>query len=335
MGAMLRWFAVLPGLLLSIITNTQAAAPGALSVQSWASKLDPVVGESVVITVRLYSLGNPRHVELHRPELENASLDELQGPVSGMQVVNGTPLITNDFQYLLVPRAPGAFKLGPFHLRVIAADGRLWRTGAMPQGLEVESEAIGLTVHPVATEAGDRLPATSLKMSARVTDPWLAENAEALSYQVTTVVRGAGGDRIPAAALPEQTRDFSIRVTDSQTETRVLPNGYGVEGTRVDTFELTPRRQGQLTIPGVEVFWWNTALEEEESTVLPATRLQVGKPQRPDDAASADEDFSPLSDRLHSEHAFQHFLMPLALGLILAIMVGLWICGPGFHRADR
>ena len=142
------------------------------------------------------------------------------------------------------------------------------------QPLRLLSKSIGLDVQPRPASAGNTwLPAeqVTLQDSWTGTPPELRAG-EPVTRTITVQARGLTGAQLPGLQLeqPAQTRLYpESPLNESRTD------GDKVYGISKQTFTYIPEKAGLLTIPPVELAWWNTRTNQAAGTRLPKWEINV------------------------------------------------------------
>ena len=142
------------------------------------------------------------------------------------------------------------------------------------QPVRIHSKAISIEVQPRPVSAGNTwLPAEQLTLQ----DSWADTPPQFIAGQPVTrtiqmQAKGLSGTQLPALQLeqPEETRLYpESPVNESRTDGDKL---YGISK---QTFTYIPGKAGQLTIPAIELNWWNTRTNQAASARLPRWEINV------------------------------------------------------------
>ncbi len=258
------------------------AGDGDLFLELEVTPHNPYVREQVLYTVRL----------LHAVEIAQASLSEPQGTEILAEKLGddrhfrtrrgGRLYEAIERRYAIFPQKSGALTLAP-----IVFDGEVlgasrpgspfdhFFPGAATTHRRLRSEAIPLEVRPIpAAFTGDRwLPAKSLILEQSwSTDPPQARVGEPLTRTLRLQAGGLAAKQLPdlAPAPPTGMKSYPDRPQ--------LENGEGaagLQGSRAEKIVLIPTQPGTLSLPALEIPWWNTETERMEIGRLPATQLEV------------------------------------------------------------
>lgn len=96
---------------------------------------------------------------------------------------------------------------------------------------------------------------------------------EPVTLTLTLAVVGLTGEQLPEI-VPEKLTGFSVYPDQAKVETTFSAQGNAL-GTRVQKIAFIPRQAGELTIPDIELRWWNTKTDREEIARLPGITRSV------------------------------------------------------------
>jgi hypothetical protein len=138
--------------------DPQAGEPlvGRFSVESKLDRASTATGDAVTLTVIVRGQGNIRDVKFETPVI--AGIDVLEPDIKDfIEAPEDRVGGTRELRYLLVPRAPGTYKLPEFELTAFdPATERYQRVASTPMTLEVVGNAIAAAqpAQPSAAEPG-------------------------------------------------------------------------------------------------------------------------------------------------------------------------------------
>ena len=146
--------------------------------------------------------------------------------------------------------------------------------GSGGRSVRISSKAITIDVLPRPAAAGNSwLPAEDLELQdSWASDPPRLRTGEPVSRTISLRATGLSGTQIPALEIesPEHTRVYpETPVNESHTD------GDKVFASSRQTFTYIPGQAGELTIPAVEVHWWDTRSDEQATARLPQWVVKV------------------------------------------------------------
>ena len=136
-----------------------------------------------------------------------------------------------------------------------------------------EAKMIEILKQPAHSSGVQLLPSSKVEL----TETWNGDLGELrvgepITRTITMTAEGQTGAQINPLDLPPSS-DFKIYPDQAQIETK--KTGDGVLGVRIESMALVPRRAGQITLPSIEVKWWNTRTRQTETTAVSYTHLTL------------------------------------------------------------
>jgi len=137
------------------------------------------------------------------------------------------------------------------------------------QPIQVKGDSHELAVLPQAFQSrrGYWLPASELKIS----DSWQQTPDATVNETIerTLTVSAVG---LPASRLPSMTvmrnELAKIEVQEVILSEEAGPNG--ISSQRSEKVLITPAERGEITLPAIDIPWWNTELDRAQNSALPA-----------------------------------------------------------------
>ncbi|HUW36542.1 MAG TPA: BatD family protein [Rhodocyclaceae bacterium] len=270
-------------LTVSAANQAQAAQGGELFLEVSAEPQVAYVQQQIIFTVRLYrkvDLGNGSTLSDPAFPHMDALVERLGGDRSFQTLRNGQAYSVIERRYAVYAQKSGQFSSAPvvFDGDVIAGGGGFFSFDPFGQNsrhLRLRSKTVTLSIKPIpAGLSGSRwLPASKLLL----TEQW-SENppeftvGEPITRTLTLSAAGLTASQLPA--LDGQPIAGLKRYPD-QPALKDNPDGQGITGTRVQKIAIIPTRAGNITLPAIEVKWWNVAADREEVASLPARNIAV------------------------------------------------------------
>ena len=198
-------------------------------------------------------------------------------------------------QYAVFERSYALFpqQAGPLAIPPVTFEGDVVVGGSVfgidPFGsdghhVRLRSPALSVAVkpQPAAFTGPQWLPARGLHLDERWSQPPATFTlGQPITRTLTLTATGVQAAQLPALDTPVQgLKQYPDRPTlKNQTDER------GLTGVRQETVAMIPTHAGPLTLPAIEVPWWNTTTDRLESATLPARVVKVsaaaGRPACP------------------------------------------------------
>ncbi|MEE3326335.1 MAG: BatD family protein [Myxococcota bacterium] len=293
--------------------ETAGAMPPHLTLSAEVDQASPYVQEQVALTLRLESTRPILSGSLSEPEIPGAILEKLGEDSSRVEEVDGQPLHIFERRYALFPQQSGEFSISPSVFDgEIAGDDRsrnrrndpfshsrlddlmggslfddfFGRSGSLfdqvlghrGKNVRVISDPIQLTVRERPEQSpGQRwLPAQNLELveiwGDGSSEPPRFVVGEPVDRIVAVRARGVTASQLPVPD-PAETEGLKQYAKPAYEDSQEL--GGGMVAVRARPTVLIPTRPGLLTLPPVEVDWWDTETDQARTSILPARTLHV------------------------------------------------------------
>ncbi|MBD9416032.1 protein BatD [Pseudomonas sp. PDM16] len=238
------------------------------------------VQAQVLLTLRIYhSVSLYDDSSLTPLNIPDARVEQLGDPRTFETDVNGVRHGVIELRYAIFPQQSGELTIPSqvFSATPATRDQNYNPFGPRPGRLtRVKSPEIPVTVKPRPASwpaNAPWLPARSLTLSqAWSPEPDKPSVGDSLTRNIMLRVEGLSSAQLPP--LPVQDSPGLRRYPD-QPQQRNEINANGLIGSREESEALVPSQSGQVTLPEVQVLWWNTEQDRLETASLPARTLDV------------------------------------------------------------
>jgi hypothetical protein len=240
----------------------------------------PLVQQQLIVTQQMFSPYT----------LSNYALGDLQ--FSGIDVVvealgeakqyrtqiNGTAFIVVEKRYAVFPQQSGELILQPALAEAqTAASGGTFFDPFNSRGkiLRARSTQKSIRVQPLPNDANSSpwLPARSLQ----ILEQWPQEPPRFTVGEPLTRTLSIKAEGLTAAQLPDLSAadQDDLKQYPDQPLLENISNDDGITGYRVEKVAYIPTRPGSITLPAIEIAWWNTATGQAETARVPARTVEV------------------------------------------------------------
>ncbi|WP_415904859.1 BatD family protein [Neptuniibacter sp. QD48_55] len=258
-----------------------SAVDGGVEFLSTLSDKTPIVQQpiiyqsSLVLGRKIYDAG------IQEPQVtEGKALIEALGEQRQYeQELNGRRMLVIEQAWLITPQQSGTLKIQGARLSGQVPDGRPdpfrgFNTRAVRR-IFVPAEDYEVDVQPIPTEfTGEHwLSAKEINLSSdfdRAIDSW--KQGEPVTRMLTLEATGVKKEQLPELVLPE-VPGLKQYATKPQIEQ------YYVDGELTLSLKLEvtviPERGGKVTLPEIQLPWWNTEAKKQEAASIPAINIDV------------------------------------------------------------
>ena len=259
------------------VSEPTYAPPGEAEVfvTSEVDYAETYVQAQVLLTIKIY-----RSVPTRQPALRNPTASGVEVLVETVgedrsyeAIIDGTPYGVTERVFALYPQESGEIELSPARF-----EARVLRNGRITGRKVYESEPLSIDVLPVppppaAYPDAIWLPARNLLLA----EDWSRDTnevdaGEPLTRRFTVSALGQLETQIPAIESPAVA---GINVyPDKPDLNRVIEPG-GIRGIRKDQYALIGTTAGKVTLPALELPWWNVETGEWQVATLPERHINV------------------------------------------------------------
>jgi len=253
----------------------QAKASGDVFLEVTAEPLTPYVQQQVRYTAKLYYAFDLTDGNLNEPQAEGLGVQRLGQDKSYVATVGARRYHVIERHYALTPERSGTIDIPGLAFRGNALDVSD-PTGFFSRGRGVSARSDGVHLEvkpkPVAWSGSTWLPAASLLLKDESELPGEVHVGDPITRTIRLQAQGLGFEQLPELNLvaPE-----GAEIYPDKTDTRTRDDGEWLYGERVRKFAFVPNRAGALTIPGLQVRWWDSEHDRMETAELPAHTVKV------------------------------------------------------------
>ncbi len=267
-----------------------------LFIRIEAGDVSPFVQSEVPVSVRIYdSVGLRPGSSWTKPTAQGATFVEQGDQRSYIRTIGKQRYRVSEQGYLMRPQKSGPIEIEPVTLNAKVPGysgssptqdmsyllGRggvrtpwLNNTPDFARDLTLKSNAVTVNVQErPADAAGWFLPARGVTLSSSWSPPLAsAKVGETLTRTLRLEARGAAVNQLPPL-VPADVAGVRQYEESSRSQSISIQGEPGAALTK--TISVVPTRTGEVTLPAMEVTWWNTATKTPATTVLPAETFQV------------------------------------------------------------
>ncbi len=273
------------------ITVTEASAPpGQLKdifIETTIDHSQVYVQEQLLLTYRLYTTRSIDSMDAQELHIDGVRVEQL--PEARFQRnIDGINYGVLEVRYALFPQTSESFTIPPLRWTLRVVTGQNQRPFGFGSRYELkrlmtEEKAVEVNSNPDTYPADEVwLPAANLELTQKWSSP-PSDFRVGEPVTRTITIRAQG---LTAAQLPplEMAEPEGVRLYPDQPVQDNAKSPQGITGTRVESMAVVPDKAGEITLPAVEVTWWDTGADELRRAQLPAQTIYVA----PGEAAEQD-----------------------------------------------
>jgi len=252
-------------------------AKGDYYMEASVDRTSAYVQSQILYTLRIFSVQNFLEGSLSEVEAEEVTVQELGDSRDYQEIINGRAYKVLEKKYALIPQRSGEITIPPVQLVArVPVRGSANRGFFTPsQTIRLHSEGFDLTVLPRPESSGNDwwLPATSVELSSQWDgDVTSLRVGDSVTRSLLLVADGVSSSLLPEINQPQGV-DYKLYANQPQLEEQVAAEG--LRALRQEKWAIVALKPGELTLPPIEVPWFNTRTGTNEVAVLAGETLQI------------------------------------------------------------
>ncbi|MFT2109617.1 BatD family protein [Marinomonas sp. 2405UD68-3] len=223
-------------------------APVILKMRS--SEPQPYLQQQVILTMELYTSVALQNANISTPSHANLIIERLIDDQVRNETINGTTYQVLTREYLAFPQVSGQLDLVP---QTISA---MINTSTGRRVIKVQSLPISLEVLPIpASYSNDYwLPAESVSITSNLAPMENAHVGDTLIWEISIDSTGVLPEQIPPIAF-SSTSEYKLYPQPAKFNSQ--KSASGIKGNQSLVIEVVPTKDGSITLPSVEIPFWN------------------------------------------------------------------------------
>jgi hypothetical protein len=280
----------------------------------------------VLFTLRLFIGVSTGRATLTAPETSGveAIVEKLGEDAQYQASRGGRNFVVRERRYAVFPQSAGMLTIGPVTFEAMVIPDR-----GFSRVQRFRSEALALEVLPAVAPPPDLAGAAWLPAQrVTLTEQW-SDGGDELTVGIpstrTIIVEGAGllETQLPDISVPTQT---GVRQYADQPELEREIASAGLLSRRRVSYAVIAQSEGEVTLPGVRLPWWNVVDQRWEVAELPERTVRVA-PSGESVAADPPAAPAPTAAAPTIDDAQARSLWPLASALLALgwlVTMALW-----------
>lgn len=247
----------------------------------------PYVGQQVILTHRLYTSVQLRDFALSELAIDKAVLHRL-GDTQYQKVINGRNYLVLEVKYAIFPQSEGPLIIPSLRFGAYEVNNRSQFGVFNNRGNQIirdtEPKSLEVTTRPPQASVDGWMPSTSVTMEQRWSgDIDSVTVGEPVTRTITIRAEGLSAAQITPLQEPQGN---NYRGYPDQPQLDEIVTTNGLTATRIESLALVPNNSGEITLPAVELIWWDTNSNKRRVASLPSITLQVSPSENNDVAAN-------------------------------------------------
>jgi len=247
----------------------------------------PYVGQQIILTHRLYTSVQLRDFALSELAIDKAVLHRL-GDTQYQKVINGRNYLVLEVKYAIFPQSEGPLIIPSLRFGAYEVNNRSQFGVFNNRGNQIirdtEPKSLEVAARPPQASIDGWMPSTSVTMEQRWSgDIDSVTVGEPVTRTITIRAEGLSAAQITPLQEPQGN---NYRGYPDQPQLDEIVTTNGLTATRIESLALVPNNSGEITLPAVELIWWDTNSNKRRVASLPSITLQVSPSENNDIAAN-------------------------------------------------
>lgn len=247
----------------------------------------PYVGQQIILTHRLYTSVQLRDFALSELAIDKAVLHRL-GDTQYQKVINGRNYLVLEVKYAIFPQSEGPLIIPSLRFGAYEVNNRSQFGVFNNRGNQIvrdtEPKSLVVAARPPQASIDGWMPSTSVTMEQRWSgDIDSVTVGEPVTRTITIRAEGLSAAQITPLQEPQGN---NYRGYPDQPQLDEIVTTNGLTATRIESLALVPNNSGEITLPPVELIWWDTNSNKRRVASLPSITLQVSPSENNDIAAN-------------------------------------------------
>jgi len=254
------------------------------------SKTKPYVSEAVIYKLKIISQVEFTASNLALPASDNFIMEQFGKVDQYNQINNGIQEVVSEITYILTPLKSGNIVIDPIslsgdikiknnrvtgrQLSFFSSNFALFDNQYKP--FSIKGKKIKLNVKTAATALDSWLPLHSLKISEKWHNLENAMVGEPINRTIKITAIGTQGSQLPDNEYVKSNQYYK-----SYTDKPKIKDGnnkYNIPTTtKTISYTIIPQKEGKITIPAVNIAWWNVNAHKLKYAKLPPKTILIAK----------------------------------------------------------
>lgn len=265
------------------ITVRAASASGAstagkqpIYTETLVDKSAVYIQEQIILTHRLYTSVQLRDYSLSELDIPGAIVQRL-GDNQFQKVINGRNYLVLEVSYAIFPQSSGKLDIPVLRFGAFESTSRSQFGAFASRGNRVfrdtQAKTIDIMSRPAHVPADEWMPSSNVELTEQWSDDL---NNLSVGEPITRTIRISAQGLTGAQILPltiAPSSQYKLYPDQPQLDQQVSSNG--LLGTRTESLALVPNQAGEITLPAIEMRWWDTVNQRMQTASLPGKTVQV------------------------------------------------------------
>jgi len=235
------------------------------------------VQQQIIYTVRLFRAVNTHYARLSEPLAGDSIIEKLGEDAQYNKTIDNTRYLVTERRYAIFPQNSGELKIDSVNFTADVNDpnqknrNRFLNT---TRPISVNSKEKIITVKPQPAKASNPwIPASSVVLA----DKWTPQTqeltvGEPITWTLLLTAQGLSEAQLPSIILPK-VAGLQWYPDTPQKERQINDNGLLAQ--RIEKLAVIPSKEGKITIPEIQVSWWDVNSDSQKIASIPSRTFNV------------------------------------------------------------
>lgn len=249
----------------------------AIFLESSVDQQQVYVQQQILFTVKLFRAVNTHYARLSEPTAGDSIIEKLGDDIQYDKMIENTRYVVTERRYAIFPQQSGPLNIDAINFTADVNDtGQSNRNRFLntTRPISVNSKIVEVEVKSQpSTASSPWLPASEVVLA----DKWtpLSKDltvGEPVTWTLLLYAQGLSESQLPEITLPKV--DGLQWYPDTPQKERQV-NDKGILGQRVEKLAVIPSKEGKITIPEIQMKWWDTKSNSEKTASIPARTFTI------------------------------------------------------------
>jgi len=247
-----------------------------LYIEGYVDNLHPYVNSEVIYTLKIYSALSIFNADLQEPRISpEAKLIKLGQDVSYHTIKNGYDYQVIERRYAIFPQKSGKLTLSGAILSAAINDTSTNALFSRQKIAKRIAPEIHLNIKPIPQGFTHEnwLPAKQV----HINEIWSEKPVKFRVGEPVTRTLTIDADGVEAQVLPDLSHEQSPYIKQYPDKPQIETHYYakGINGHREQKIAYVPTHAGPVTLPAIQIKWWNTKTNKPNVATIPARHINV------------------------------------------------------------
>lgn len=232
------------------------------------------VQQQLMVTVQLFHRIRFLNASLSNLEIENTVIEKIGNDVKYSKMIDNNRYNVIELRYAVYPQQSGILTIPSLTFSGNAEISQdFFQFSRSGKKIVSRTEPLSLNILPIPENYTGKtwLPAESLDIETEILEDTKAiMTGEAITRNIVIRAKGLLGSQLPATTMPSSKAIKTY--PDKEKLSNQLVNGK-IIGVRRDTIAIIPLKPGSFTLPEININWWNTTTNQQETSVIASRTL--------------------------------------------------------------